>query len=354
MKTILTQKKNEDKFYKKGDFWIRISLSILFVSIFFIVFFWCNGQTYFTKVNYVEAYRKFPFQIHVIDVGQGDSFLIKFPNNKVMLIDCGTMDEGENVVRYVKAFFSNEGLNKIDYLLLTHQDSDHIGGAIKVLSQINVENVIRPKVVSEGESEIYPNYQVSQSTTYLQVINLAYQNNCDMIFSERGLEFEFGGAKVEFLSPSKNYYSTSNDYSAVVMVTFQTKKFLFMGDASSQIEKLLISEYGDYLKADVLKVGHHGSSTSSSMEFLQIVQPDYAIISAREQSDFPSTTVSNNLNLLNIDILSTSNLKNFAVTIYNDQIIYSKAVFPSSELALLISIIIFALILTWGIKIKEH
>ena len=102
MNAKLAQKKNEDKFYKKGDFWIRVSLSILFLSIFFIVFFWCNGQLYFTKVNYVDDYRNFPFQVHIIDVEQGDSFLIKFPNNQVMLIDCGTQDEGENVV---SAFF---------------------------------------------------------------------------------------------------------------------------------------------------------------------------------------------------------------------------------------------------------
>ena len=354
MNAKLAQKKNEDKFYKKGDFWIRVSLSILFLSIFFIVIFWCNGQLYFTKVNYVDDYRNFPFQVHIIDVEQGDSFLIKFPNNQVMLIDCGTQDEGENVVRYVKAFFKNEGLNKIDYLLLTHQDADHVGGATKVLSQINVENLIRPKVVTESESDLYPYYQVSQSQTYDTVINLAYQNECNIIFGEKGLEYDFDGAVVEFLSPSQNYYSASNDYSAVIMITCQTKKFLFMGDATKQIEQALIAEYGDYLKTDVLKVGHHGSSTSSSLEFLQIFQPEYAIISVREQSDFPSAQVSNNLNSLNIDILSTANLNNFAITIYNNQIVHAKAIFPSSELALLISIIIIALILTWGIKIKDN
>ena len=349
--------KKKDNIFYKNDFWIRLSLTIFFMSILLIILIEGNIQLFFSKTNYVSSYQNYDFQLHVIDVGQGDSFLIKFPNDKVVLIDTGEEEEGQNVVNYIKEFLKRENLTQIDYLLLTHQDSDHVGGAVEVLKEIKVENVFRPKVLVENEVQLiekYPNYTISNTQTYSNVINLAYHNNCNILFNESGLKLDFEGAIVEFLSPSEDVYSNSNDYSAVLMITYQTKKFLFMGDASVEIEQKLIENYGENLKCDVLKVGHHGSKTSSSEEFLKLISPTYSIISAEEKSDLPSSIVTNNLNAIGSKILSTANFKNFALTVKNNKIIYSLSDKPFNELALFLSIILLIIILIWGIKINKN
>lgn len=292
------------------------------------------------------------FQIHAISVGQGDSTLIRFPNNQTMLIDAGERDQGEHVTNYVKAFLRQEGLDCLDFLVLTHPDSDHIGGAINVLENINVKNVFRPKVYTEEEASNLDgeNISISTTATYHELVDLISEKQCDVIFTDNTINMNLGGVRVEFLSPSEDYYSDTNEYSAVIMFTYQTKKFLFMGDANSEIEHTLIENYGDYLNADVLKVAHHGSNTSSSAEFLNVVKPKYALLYVAGNKDLPSVDVLNRLHEIGSDLLQTSLLGDYAMTIANDDILISQAPTPTIDIALLISISTLLVIATWGIN----
>ena len=346
--------KNID-FYKRNDFWIRLSLSILFISIFLIVFFYCGGTYYFIDTKTVDEFIGDEFQLHVIDVGQADSMLLIFPDDTSMLIDAGSEDEGETVASYVKRILKQEKIDGLDYMLLTHQDADHIGGACTVLNEINVNTIFRPKVYAKIEVELGLNtedYKVQESQIYNDVIETAINKGCQFIFSERGLTYNFGGCSLEFLSPGEDTYSNSNNYSAVVMATYQSKKILFMGDSEQMIEEDLVDVYGDYLKADILKVAHHGSSSSSSKEFLELVKPQYAIICARANADLPNASVLNNLNDVGAVVLSTALDGSFAFSIENQEIKYSYINTPNVDIALLISITVLLLILTWGIRFK--
>ena len=123
-----------------------------------------------------------------------------------------------------------------------------------------------------------------------------------------------------------------------------------MGDAGVDIESVLIEEYGSYLDADVLKVGHHGSATSSSDAFLEIVSPSYSLMYISSNKDFPDTSVVNKLRELGSEIYSTYLEGDFAMTVYDNSIIFADAPEPSFDIALLISIYVILVLLTWGIK----
>ena len=353
-KKKLDEKYTIAKYYlSRSDIYFRASLTLLLTTIFVILFFIFGGNLYFISVRAVSEFKGYPFQIHAIDVGQGDCTLIRFPNNETMLIDAGRSGEGERVVAYLKNFFKNEGLNKINYLVLTHSDSDHIGGAIDVLQNIEVDTVYRPNIYTQEEadeltdgSQVY----VVDTQTYNAIVDLIGQKECNVIVTKSGESMNLGGARVEFLSPNEEYYSDSNSFSAVIMITYQTKKFLFMGDAGVDIENALIEEYGSYLDADVLKVGHHGSATSSSDAFLDIVSPSYSLMYISSNKDFPDTSVVNKLRELGSEIYSTYLEGDFAMTVYDNSIIFADAPEPTFDIALLISIYVILVLLTWGIK----
>lgn len=350
------RKKQKKKLVIKNDIMIRTSLSIFFTSLFIVAFFLCGGAVYFYDVVVVSEFKGYDFQMHVIDVGQGDSLLLKFPNNETMLIDAGEEDEGDTVTTYVKNFLKQEGLERLNYLLLTHPDADHVGGAVKVLQEIEVDTIFRPKVYTHDELLEMDDTNVMESTTliYDSVIKLIEEKGCNVIFNEKGLQYNFDGCEVEFLSPELDYYSSTNSTSAVIMVTYQTKKFLLTGDADAEIEETLIEEYGDYLNADVLKVAHHGSNSSSTTEFLSMVSPEYSILCTAKNKDLPSVEVINRLRAVNSRLVSTSSEGNFALTIENDGISIAEEPQPIFDIALIISIYVLALIFTWGIRSNKE
>lgn len=355
--------KNHDKSQLKNNFSIiffKSSISIFLLLLFSILFFVGGGLKLLFPSNCVEKFKSYDFQLHMIDVGQGDAILIKLPENKTMLIDSGSEEKSEKLLSYVKQYLLQEKLNKIDYLILTHPDEDHVGGAIKILQTLKVENLYRPKYYSMYESEnlfTYEDYKVSDSIYYNQVILEAYRKGVNITYNEKGIKIVHQGCKVEFLSPSSDNYSSTNDYSAVIMVSYQNKKFLFTGDATSNIEKQLIEEYGENLKADVLKVGHHGSKTSSSQEFLDIVKPKFALITVGKENNYnlPSIEVTNRLHALDAKIMSTEELGSFAFSIVNDKIEIGYISKPICDMSLMFSITVILIFLIWAIPftIKE-
>lgn len=198
--------------------------------------------------------------VEFIDIGQGDAILLQ-ASGEVMLIDAGDNATEKNLVQQLK----DKGISKIDYLIGTHPHADHIGGLDKVIDQFEIGKIYMPK-------------KSHTTKTYESVLTSIKNKGYKITAGKAGVTFTFGeNIKVEMLSPTKEEYQDLNDYSIVMKVTNNEDSFIFTGDAEKEVEHELVASGVD-LEADVLKLGHHGSSTSSSVEFVEAVNPEYAII----------------------------------------------------------------------------
>lgn len=205
--------------------------------------------------------------VEYINVGQGDSSLSIFPDGKVMLIDGGEVGQGSTVLKAME----EHHIKKIDYLVATHPHSDHIGGLAEVLSSVPTEKIIMPRIADES---------VPTTLVYENFLDAIYESNAEVIEAKSGLEiYQKNNLSVMCLAPVQKSAKNLNNYSAVIRIAYGNTSFLFTGDAENAVEKQLIKS-GQTLKSNVLKAGHHGSSTASSDEFLQAVQPSYAVISS--------------------------------------------------------------------------
>ena len=201
-------------------------------------------------------------EAHFIDVGQGDSILVKY-GNKSMLIDGGPIDAGPTVASYLKS----HGVSAIDVLVSTHPHADHIGGLLTILEQFPV------KVV-------YDNGIPHTTQTYEEYLTLIDQKNIRYIVPQRGDTLDLGqGVAVLVLSPPPGGIDGEdlNENSLVLKITFGDTSFLLASDAGFPAEDAMLSS-GAGLRSDVLKVGHHGSKYSSGKAFLQAVDSKYAVI----------------------------------------------------------------------------
>ena len=346
------------KKYKINDIsFLKFSLFILIIIVFCLIFFLGGGVLYFEKVRYVDSFKFYDFQIHVINVGQGDAILIKLPDNHTLLIDTGEEKSSNILKKYINQFLKTENLNCIDYLILTHLDSDHIGGAEVILNNFNVKSLYRPPIYSVYENENFDlkqDYSIVDSQIYSNIIQLTYEQNCDLIFFQKDLKIKNEFCKIKFLSPSNYNYSESNNFSAVIQIEFQNKRFLFMGDAEEIIEQQLIKDYGESLQSDVIKIAHHGSKTSTSQEFLNIVQPNIALLSVGENNyGLPSIDVLNRLNNLNINILSTYDDGSFALTVLNDEVIFAVEPVPSCDMAIVLTFFVLLMLVIFKANFQK-
>lgn len=194
-----------------------------------------------------------------------------------------------------------------------------------IIENFNVKRLYRPKLYSKDEgnyTSLNQAYNTDDGQAYNDAIVSAYQKGCDIYFSEAGISFDCGNASIKFLAPGQDFFSQDNNYSAVVMMQYYSTKFLFMGDAESEVEEYLIEKYGQTLKADVLKIAHHGSKSSTSEAFLALVDPDYAILSCSENSQIlPNVEVISRLNEYGCSIFSTAEKDNFVVSVNQNKVV---------------------------------
>ena len=206
------------------------------------------------------------FTVHFLDVGQADAILLEC-GGEFALIDAGNVADGSYVVSYLE----KAGVEKLSALISTHPHEDHAGGLAAVLA-------------------VYPTEAVYAATTtydtkcYNDFLHYADQQRLTVQIPKAGDRLMLGEASITVLGPVKRYANT-NDTSLVLMVQFGENRFLFTGDMEMEAETDLI-ESGADLKADVLKVGHHGSSTSTGYRFLYEVDPTYAVISVGKDNDY--------------------------------------------------------------------
>ncbi|TAH74979.1 MAG: MBL fold metallo-hydrolase [Anaerolineaceae bacterium] len=206
-------------------------------------------------------------KVHIIDVGQGDSILIQ-SDDHYMLIDAGERHKGELVINYLKSL----GVKKLDYIIGTHPHSDHIGGLADVILSFDVDKIIMPNVVHTTK-------------TFEDLLDAISDKSLKITKPIIGNEFSLGTASFVIISPNETDYDNLNNYSVGIKLTHGDNTFIFIGDAEVHSENEMLRN-GIDLDADVLKLGHHGSTTSSSDSFLDAVTPDISIISAGEGNKY--------------------------------------------------------------------
>ena len=238
------------------------------IIILFIFAFTCFARIY----NY-NTLEKDILQIKFIDVGQGDCTLL-INEGKTLMIDTGgstspSYDVGENIVH---KYLLYKGINKIDYLMLSHFDADHCQGAIFLLKNMKIKNLII-------------SIQPENSEFYEEITNICRQKNTNIMYVKKGNKFKIANLAIKILHPNNNFIAenTLNNNALVCKINYYNFKMLFTGDIEKIAENQLLDEE---LLADLLKVGHHGSKTSTTQEFLNKVNPQIALIGVGENNKF--------------------------------------------------------------------
>ncbi|WP_415335229.1 ComEC/Rec2 family competence protein [Clostridium perfringens] len=224
-----------------------------------------------------------------LNVGQGDSELIQV-NGINMLIDAGTNAGANDLVKDLK----NRGIKTIDIAIATHPHEDHIGGMDEVLENFDVKSFYAPKVAHTTK-------------TYENMLKAVKNEGLKIQQIKEGTKIDLGkDTEVQVYSPVKSQYEELNNYSPVMKISYGQNSFMFTGDAESLVEKEILNENKD-LKADVLKLGHHGSHSSTSEEFLKAVDPSIAIVSCAKDNKYghPHKETMSNLKKAGITVYET-------------------------------------------------
>ena len=220
-----------------------------------------------SNVNPSDIPENSNFEVHFIDVGQADSALIEC-DGETMMIDGGNVADSNVVAAYLK----KEDVTELNYVVCSHAHEDHVGGLSGALSVTKADNIYAPK--TETNTKAYKNFKKK-----------AEEQNVEIKHPNIGDEIQLGSSSVEFLGPVDENGKDLNSTSIVLKITYGNTSFLFTGDAESDEEEEILNSGAD-LKSTVLKVGHHGSRTSTSYPFLREVMPQYAVISVEKGNSY--------------------------------------------------------------------
>lgn len=244
-------------------------------------------------------------EVHFLDVGQADCTLIKC-DGYTMLIDAGEDDQGTKIQNYLK----KQGVEKLDYLVLTHPDSDHIGSADVILTKFETGMVF----ISDFEKE---------TRIYIDLLQLMKDSQIEYLTPEVGDIYPLGSASFQILAPNDEYEDPNNT-SIALLLTHGENSFLFTGDAEKSAEKDMLDN-GLNLAADVFHAGHHGSKTSNTEDFMNAVNPQYAVISCGADNSYglPDAEVLNRFRQNGIKVYRTDEQGTIVVSSDGKQITFN-------------------------------
>ena len=298
---------------KKSIVTLIIAIVVVIASFFGLVQVNSDGTITIPSMSFDESYQNDSLvdvdgnlQIHFIDVGQADSILI-IQGEHNMLIDAGTNEAGEKVVEYV----NSQNIDEFEYVIGTHPHEDHIGGLDNVIENFNIKTLLFPKVTSTTK-------------TFEDVVNIATSKNLKFTAPVVGKIYSLGDATFEILAPNDEKYSSTNNYSIVIKLTYGKNSFLFTGDAEELSEKEILEKDFD-VSADLLKIGHHGSNTSTCDEFLDAVNPKYAVICVGQNNtyDHPVKSTMEKLKNNNIAVYRTDEQGDIVATCDGENITFN-------------------------------
>ncbi|MGN2369585.1 ComEC/Rec2 family competence protein [Clostridium cagae] len=237
------------------------------------------------NVNYYDCNNN--IIVHYIDVGQGDAALIQV-NNINMLIDSGPKESRNKILDYLQSL----NIKKINYIVATHPHEDHIGNMAKIIKTYGLYKFYAPKIENT-------------TSTFEKMIDALKDKNLKInVIKKDTNSIDLGkNTDVTIFSPIKDSYDNINNYSPVIKIQYGDTSFLFTGDAEKEVENEILLDSNNNIRSDVIKIGHHGSSTSSSKSFIEKVNPSIAIISVGADNKF------NHPNKSTIDCLTKNNIK---------------------------------------------
>lgn len=276
----------------KKNFKQIIYVIIITLMLMILAYATTRNNSYIGELPTEDIIKSEELQIYFFNVGQADCILVR-NNGKNMLIDAGDNEDGPLLVEYIRKL----GISRIDYLIGTHVHEDHIGGMDNIIKEFDIGEIYIPYTTNKSKRKFYE-----------EVISEIKQKGLVVNYKEKGDKFELGEAKCEIKSIDNSDPTSSsgiNSTSIVIQMEANNNKYLFMGDAEDDVETNSKIIWEDI---DVLKVGHHGSDTSSTEQFIDKVLPEIAIISVNSNTNsygHPSETVIKRLESKECEIYRT-------------------------------------------------
>lgn len=255
---------------KQGKTTVAVLFVLVIVLVVLAAVFPSQTRMVFERLGITEKQTELPkdvnAQFHFIDVGQGDAALI-ITDEVHVLVDCGTYEQSGTVIEYVKQY-----TDKIDLFVFSHAHDDHMGGAASVIRAFDVAEVM----MTEYDSD---------SAFYGRALDAIDECDVDVNIVTAGDTYKVGDVKIDVFSPSKDYNDQNNN-SIVMKLEADGASVMFTGDAEGTAERDVLESYAGKLKCDILKAGHHGSSSSTTEEFLAAVDPDFAVVSCGKDNSY--------------------------------------------------------------------
>lgn len=287
-------KEKESNNKKSKKIFLYVAYAILMVALCVTLFFSSRLEVFFRlKPNTSALDSETDFEIHFIDVGQGDAIAMRFSNGKTMLVDAGPIKGENNLRTYLNNVFFKGYDRVFDYVLLTHSDADHCGNMAMILHNYTINKFFRPYIFNESETATEGlKLPTSKIELYTNVVNLLKSNAIATEFFKAGDIIDIGdGIKIDFYAPVDINVDKVNDFSPIMVVSDNEKLVCLTGDASIEEEAESMDNY-TLPDVDLLKLGHHGSKNSTSAEFLVQIQPEYVVAQVGNNSyGHPSSDV---------------------------------------------------------------